>query len=141
MANAKSALAPAGAGRPLGRSKWRRLRENYPFLIMVFPAVLVVFLFNYLPIYGVLIAFQDFMPGDKIFSPYTRWVSFDNFKRFFTDVQFWPLMKNTFLLCIYGLAVLRPLRAGEQHRRRPGRRANELLFGEQGLPAHVHPLQ
>ena len=69
MTKVKSALAPAGPGGHLGGSKWRRLRENYPFFIMVFPAVLVVFLFNYLPIYGVLIAFQDFMPGDKIFSP------------------------------------------------------------------------
>ncbi|MDE6747734.1 MAG: ABC transporter permease subunit [Lachnospiraceae bacterium] len=85
------------------------MRDNYPFLVMVFPAVAVVFLFNYLPIYGVLIAFQDFMPGDKIFSDTTIWVGFDNFKRFFTDVQFWPLMKNTFLLCIYGFVIGFPL--------------------------------
>ena len=87
----------------------RKLRENYPFLVMVFPAVLIVFLFNYLPIYGVLIAFQDFMPGDKIFSSSTIWVGFDNFKRFFTDVQFWPLMKNTFVLCIVGFFIGFPL--------------------------------
>lgn len=67
----------------------RKFKENYPYLIMLFPAVLVVFLFNYLPIYGVLIAFQDFMPGDSIFSETTIWVGFENFKRFFTDVQFW----------------------------------------------------
>ena len=66
----------------------RTIKENYPFFIMLFPAVLVVFLFNYLPIYGVLIAFQDFMPGDPIFSEFTRWVGFDNFTRFFHDVQF-----------------------------------------------------
>ena len=76
---------------------------------MVFPAVLVVFLFNYLPIYGVLIAFQDFMPGDPILGEYTRWVGFHNFTRFFSDVQFWPLMKNTFLLCIYGFIIGFPL--------------------------------
>ncbi len=81
-----------------GREKWKRLRENYPFFVMLLPAVIVVFLFSYLPIYGVLIAFQDFMPGDKIFSESTIWVGMKNFTRFFTDVQFWPLMKNTFLL-------------------------------------------
>lgn len=95
MANVKSAPAPVKSGGRIGGNKWRRFRDNYPFLIMVFPAVLVVFLFNYLPIYGVLIAFQDFMPGDPIFSEYTRWIGFQNFTRFFTDVQFWPLMKNT----------------------------------------------
>lgn len=85
------------------------IQKSLPYLIMLAPAVLVVFLFNYLPIYGVLIAFQDFMPGDRVLSKDTIWVGFDNFKRFFTDVQFWPLMKNTFLLCIYGFIIGFPL--------------------------------
>ncbi len=104
--------APANAVQKGGSKSaraWRRLRDNHPFLIMIFPAVLVVFLFNYLPIYGVLIAFQDFMPGDQIIGEYTRWIGFQNFTRFFTDVQFWPLMKNTFLLCIYGFIIGFPL--------------------------------
>lgn len=104
--------APKSRGKPvnaLGNSRWRHFRENYPFLIMLLPAVVVVFLFNYLPIYGVLIAFQDFMPGDKIFSDTTIWVGFDNFIRFFTDVQFWPLMSNTFVLCILGFIIGFPL--------------------------------
>lgn len=87
----------------------KKLRENWPYLLLLVPAVTVVFLFNYLPIYGVLIAFQDFMPGDKILSDTTIWVGFQNFKRFFTDVQFWPLMKNTFLLCIEGFIIGFPL--------------------------------
>ena len=93
----------------LQNKKLKAFKENAPFLIMIFPAVLVVFLFNYLPIYGVLIAFQDLMPGDKILSDTTIWVGFENFKRFFTDPQFWPLMKNTFLICIYGFIIGFPL--------------------------------
>ena len=87
----------------------RTFRENSPYLLMILPAVLVVFLFNYLPIYGVLIAFQDFMPGDAILSDTTIWVGFENFTRFFNDVQFWPLMKNTFILCIVGFVIGFPL--------------------------------
>lgn len=116
METKKSVSAPVAAVRDRDkkpRSKvgqwWKQMRENYPFLVMVLPAVLVVFLFNYLPIYGVLIAFQDFMPGDKIFADTTIWVGFHNFKRFFTDVQFWDLMKNTFLLCIEGFIIGFPL--------------------------------
>ena len=104
MKNASTIAAPTLANR-----KWKNFLENTPYLLMVFPAVLVVFLFNYLPIYGVLIAFQDFMPGDKILSDTTIWVGFDNFRRFFTDPQFWPLMKNTFLLCIIGFVIGFPL--------------------------------
>ncbi|MBQ9189058.1 MAG: sugar ABC transporter permease, partial [Clostridia bacterium] len=62
----------------------RYLKDNSPYLLMILPAVIVVFLFNYLPIYGVLIAFQDFMPGDKILSDTTIWVGFENFERFFS---------------------------------------------------------
>ncbi len=92
-----------------GKKRWKKIKESCPWFVMLIPAVLVVFLFNYLPIYGVLIAFQDFMPGDPIFSPLTRWVGFENFTRFFNDVQFWPLMKNTFLLCIIGFVIGFPL--------------------------------
>lgn len=92
-----------------GKEWQKRMKDNYPFLVMLLPAVAVVFLFNYLPIYGVLIAFQDFMPGDKIFSDTTIWVGFQNFTRFFTDVQFWPLMRNTFILCILGFIIGFPL--------------------------------
>lgn len=111
-ANSSAASSSALSGDDRSR-RWRKrigvIKDNIPYLIMVFPAVLVVFLFNYLPIYGVLIAFQDFMPGDKILSDTTIWVGFDNFSRFFNDVQFWPLMQNTFLLCIIGFAIGFPL--------------------------------
>ncbi|MEE0800716.1 MAG: ABC transporter permease subunit [Gemmiger sp.] len=107
--NRAAAVKPAAAGRMLGNRRWKRLKESLPWLALLFPAILVVFLFNYLPIYGVLIAFQDFMPGDPILSPLTRWIGFDNFVRFFNDVQFWPLMSNTFLLCIFGFIIGFPL--------------------------------
>lgn len=107
--NRSAAQTTAAAGRMLGNRKWKRLKESLPWLALLFPALLVVFLFNYLPIYGVLIAFQDFMPGDPILSPLTRWIGFHNFTRFFNDVQFWPLMSNTFLLCIFGFIIGFPL--------------------------------
>ena len=87
----------------------RNFKENFPYLTMILPAVVIVFLFCYLPIYGVLIAFQDFMPGDQILSENTIWIGLENFTRFFNDVQFWPLMKNTFLLCIIGFVIGFPL--------------------------------
>lgn len=104
MKNLYASMAPS----PINR-KGKYLKQNFPYLLMLAPAIIVVFLFNYLPIYGVLIAFQDFMPGDKILSDSTIWVGLYNFKRFFSDPQFWPLMKNTFLLCIYGFIIGFPL--------------------------------
>lgn len=100
--NAKNAKKPFSVRK-------RNFLDNCPYLIMLIPAVAVVFLFNYLPIYGILIAFQDFMPGDSILSNTTIWVGMDNFTRFFSDPQFWSLMKNTFLLCIIGFVIGFPL--------------------------------
>ncbi|MCQ2590510.1 MAG: ABC transporter permease subunit [Treponema sp.] len=91
------------------KERGKALKDSIPFYLLILPAVVVVFLMNYLPIYGVLIGFQDFMPGDKILSDTTIWVGFKNFTRFFKDVQFWSLMKNTFLICIEGFIIGFPL--------------------------------
>ena len=60
------------------------MQRNYFKYIIVLPVVVWMILFCYKPMYGVLIAFQDYMPGDDIFSEYTIWVGFENFERFFT---------------------------------------------------------
>ena len=59
--------------------------------------------------YGILIAFQDFIPGDSIFSTNAVWVGFDNFKRFFEIPNFKEIFWNTFTLCFFGFIVGFPL--------------------------------
>ena len=109
MKNETTAVkSPPKEKRPFS-VKWQNFKAECPNLVFLLPAVIVVFLFNYLPIYGILIAFQDFLPGDSVLSSETVWVGFDNFARFFNDPQFWPLMANTFLLCIIGFVIGFPL--------------------------------
>lgn len=84
-------------------------RHHYELLVFVIPALLYVFIFNYLPMYGIVIAFQDFTPVDDILGPNAYWIGFDNFVRFFTDYKFWTLMKNTFMLCVEGFIIGFPL--------------------------------
>ena len=69
--NASAAAARQKKAKPDWGKRLRDFCDNSPYLIMLLPAIIVVFLFNYLPIYGVLIAFQDFMPGDPILSSET----------------------------------------------------------------------
>ena len=85
----------------------RNFKRNWSYLLFLIPAVVVTFIFAYIPMYGLLIAFQDFMPGDSIMSG--QWIGFENFTAFFGDYQFWPLMGNTFLLCILGFIIGFPL--------------------------------
>lgn len=85
----------------------RNFKRNWTYLFFLIPAVVVTFIFAYIPIYGILIAFQDYMPGDSILNGY--WIGFQNFEEFFGNYVFWDLMINTFLLCILGFIIGFPL--------------------------------
>lgn len=87
----------------------RNFKKNWTYLLFLIPAVLVTFVFAYVPIYGLLIAFQDYMPGDPILGENTIWVGFDNFARFFNDYMCGKLFLNTFALCILGFLIGFPL--------------------------------
>jgi putative aldouronate transport system permease protein len=74
---------------------------------MALPGVIYFFLFKYLPMWGILIAFQDYQPFLGISG--SRWVGFGQFRDFFLDSTFWMLFRNTFLLAVYNLLFFFPL--------------------------------
>ena len=80
------------------RTDWMRNRSLY---ILVLPVVIFYILFNYKPIYGAIIAFQDYTPRLGISG--SEWVGLANFKRFFSDIYFGRLMRNTLLLSVYDI--------------------------------------
>ena len=80
------------------RADWVRNRSLY---VLVLPVVIFYILFNYKPIYGAIIAFQDYVPRLGISG--SEWVGLANFKRFFSDISFGILMKNTLLLSVYDI--------------------------------------
>ena len=89
-------------------SRWRReLGQNYELYLFALPAVVSVLLFNYLPMYGVQIAFKNFRPMQGIWG--SQWVGLKWFERFFDSAQFGSLMSNTLLLNFYLLLVTFPL--------------------------------
>jgi putative aldouronate transport system permease protein len=57
------------------------LRKNRPLLLMALPGILFLFVFNYLPMFGIVIAFQDYRPNKGVFG--SEWVWFDNFRFLF----------------------------------------------------------
>ncbi|GGD91756.1 ABC transporter permease [Paenibacillus nasutitermitis] len=81
-------------------------REQLLYL-MLLPGVLFFILFKYLPMLGVVIAFQDYQPFAGIL--HSHWVGFKHFHRFFMDPTFWQLFKNTLLLAVYNLLFFFPL--------------------------------
>ncbi len=78
----------------------RILSQKYLFL-MVLPGFIAVLVFNYLPMYGVLIAFQDYSPTRGVFG--SEWVGFSHFADFFNNPMAFRVVKNTLLLGVYSL--------------------------------------
>jgi len=60
--------------------------------VMIAPAVVLLFLFSYVPMAGVQVAFKDFHIGGTIWN--SPWVGLDNFE-FLHDDQFWIVVRNT----------------------------------------------
>jgi putative aldouronate transport system permease protein len=83
--------------------------QNWSLLLFVIPAMIFVFIFSYIPMYGIVIAFQNYIPGDPILSPDAFWIGFDNFERFFNDFRFIQILKNTFNLSLFGFLIGFPL--------------------------------
>ena len=83
----------------MNRAAKALLRDRYLWLLAV-PAVVYYFLFHYLPMYGLLIAFKDFSPFLGILG--SPWAGLVWFEQFFTSIHFVRTVRNTLLLNFYG---------------------------------------
>jgi len=104
------------AARPSrrGRRKPGRLRRDLFLLLMGAPALLVLFVFHYLPLAGLVLAFEDFRPRSGILG--SHWVGLANFRYLLTGGDAWRITRNTVgmnglfitanLVVALGLAVL-----------------------------------
>ena len=63
---------------------------------MIIPAIIFYIVFCYVPMYGVLMAFQKFNPRVGIFG--SQFVGFDNFVKVFNDMKFWQSFRNTLII-------------------------------------------
>lgn len=80
---------------------------NYVVYIMAIPVVLYFIVFHYLPMGGVLMAFEDYSIKKGILG--SSWVGLTHFKNFFNSIYFGRLLRNTLLISFYGLLFSFPL--------------------------------
>lgn len=100
---AASPLKRAQSG-VLSRSRfWKRVVDQRYLYMMSLPFVALVFVFNYVPIWGWLMAFQHYRPGRTFLQQ--RWVGFQNFIDLFQDDQFYLALRNTLGMSLLGLLV------------------------------------
>jgi len=80
----------------------RKLYSQRHLFLLLLPALIVIALFSYQPMYGAIIAFKNYNPMLGIWG--SRWVGLAQFQRVFNSMFFHRVLKNTILISLYSLA-------------------------------------
>ncbi|KOG24730.1 sugar ABC transporter ATPase, partial [Streptomyces viridochromogenes] len=104
---------PGKAGRA-GKVPFRiRLRRDRALILMTLPVMVLLLLFNYVPLLGNVVAFQDYDPYvssngiTAIF--HSPWVGVEQFSRMMDDPLFWSAAENTVVLFVLQLVLFFPI--------------------------------
>ncbi|NOU92659.1 ABC transporter permease subunit [Paenibacillus sp. LMG 31456] len=81
----------------------KQIRKNWDLYVLILPVIAFFIIFEYVPMYGVQIAFKNFIATKGIWD--SPWVGFNHFERFFKSFYFWRLLKNTLGIGLYQLLV------------------------------------
>ena len=121
---ARAKVLPGGSGTSAGRSGresrrrarrdarprlgWRiRLRRDKTLVLMVLPAMVLLVVFNYLPMFGAVSAFEFYDPIYGFL--HSNWVGLQNFTDLFRDQLFWRAFENTLVLSFVQLVLYFPV--------------------------------
>ena len=85
----------------------RFIKKNYQLYLLLAPSAILLFCFAYLPMVGIIIAFQSYSPALGILG--SKFVGMKNFMQYFRSYQFAVTIKNTLVLSIYSILVGFPL--------------------------------
>ena len=79
-------------------STWKQYKKCKYLFLMFIPVILYFVIFCYVPMYGVIISFQDYYPRLGITG--SEWVGFKHFEKLFTGRYFFPVLRNTLIISI-----------------------------------------
>lgn len=97
---------------PLAKGKrktmlWSDLKRDKYLYLLVLPGFLYFLIFKYYPMWGIVIAFQDYSPYLGVLK--STWVGIEHFVRFFTNPSFYILFRNTMMISLLSLVFFFPL--------------------------------
>jgi len=81
----------------------RRLKMDYPFYIMLAVPMLLLFIYRYIPMAGIVIAFEKFLPAKGIMK--SPWIGMKNFQVLFSMPGFFQAMRNTVIIAIWKIVL------------------------------------
>lgn len=102
----KRKVRRTNGGKP-DRTRWlAKLKRDRWLYLLLLPGLLYFLVFKYLPMWGVVIAFQNYQPFLGFAK--SEWVGLDHFQTFFANPDFMRLLRNTFILAVYDLVFFFP---------------------------------
>jgi putative aldouronate transport system permease protein len=89
--------------KPKTKNAFVRFAKQLDIQMMVLPALLLIIVFSYIPMYGVLMAFQDY----SIFKGFmaSEWVGLKHFEMFFNSPEFFKVMRNTVIISLLKFCI------------------------------------
>ena len=81
----------------------RRLKMDWPLYLMMLIPVILVFVYNYIPMAGIVIAFQKYLPAKGVFG--SKWIGFRNFETLFNMPGFFLALRNTLTISIWKIVL------------------------------------
>lgn len=85
----------------------RRMQRQWQLYLFLLLPVACVMIFNYVPMYGIVLAFKNYRPNKGILG--SPWVGMKYFNQFFNSPSFLLLLKNTLILSLYSLLASLPV--------------------------------
>ncbi|AEI40354.1 ABC transporter permease [Paenibacillus mucilaginosus] len=101
------AAKPLAKPRNKRRKKWQALKRDRYLYLLGLPGILCLIIFKYIPMWGVLIAFQDYSPFKGLLG--SEWVGLENFRVFFENPDFPMLLRNTIAINVMSLVFFFPV--------------------------------
>lgn len=82
---------------------FKRALDQWDLQVLVLPGIILLLIFSYLPMYGLIMSFQEFRVGD--FPGMSEWVGFKQFESLFKDPAFFTTLRNTLAISLLKLTI------------------------------------
>jgi len=125
-------MLPVARPRTARRGTWKRMRQHKMLYLLVLPALVYYAIFSYAPMYGVILAFKQFMFYKGILG--SPWVGWSNFQQAFLYDDFWTALRNTVIISLgrlvfeFPMAIILALLLNELAERSRAKRVFQTIF-------------
>lgn len=87
--------------------RWvKDMKRDYPIYLLFIPIAVFFIIFNYVPMFGIIIAFKDYRPGRGVFgSEWAEMHGFENFYNLFSNESFPKVFRNTCVMAAMNLTI------------------------------------